>query len=83
MGRLAKTDLVLVNRSANSYKIRAEYLQDSINPPSLESPQIISPQDGAGLGDGTSSYALTSEIIQVDEVPGDNGEVLQSNTEGF
>lgn len=76
--KILDDDLLLANRNGNSYKITGIDFRESIIPPvSIESPEILSPQDGAGLGDGTSNYLLTSEIIQVDEVSGDNGETWQ------
>ena len=77
MAQLQDTDLMLVNRGGQSYKATGAEIKDSLNPPVITKPQIISPANGAGIAIGAESDEIvdttTSSITTAGSFKTKNG----------
>jgi len=67
---LEDTDLLLVNRESGSYKATGNEFRDSLLPEiELDKPEVLSPENGAGLAD-TARTPTTDDIIAIDSTTG-------------
>lgn len=67
---LEDTDLILVNREEKSYKATGDEFKDSLLPEiELDKPEVLSPENGAGLAD-TARTPTTDDIIAIESTAG-------------
>ena len=75
VGNTIKCTVIVAEDDNSADKIKtATYSKTIVDGASIVQPSILSPENGAGLGDDTTTFTKTSEITNVVETDGQDGE---------